>query len=814
MEKISLTINDTEFFVNKGMSILEAAQVSGIYIPRLCTHPDLEPAKGLKPVESVYRGDTRYTNDDPATIQEHEGCQLCVVEIEGEEDLVTSCNKTIEENMTIWTDTSDIKEFRQEKLKNILSNHHHACLTCAQQVGCSREPCSTNVPVEERCCPEFGRCELQKVAEYIGIKEDTPRYIPQAIQILDNEPLFIRNYELCIGCTRCVRICRDVRGVDALGFVFSDGEPIVGSITPTLKESGCKFCGACVEVCPTGALSDKDILWAEREGALVPCRNTCPLEADVPSYIHHIAERDFDEAVAVIREKTPLPLVLGRICFHACEETCRRSQINEPIAICALKRFALEHDTGIWKQKITSLPPTGNKIAIVGSGPAGLTTAYYLAKTGHTVTVFEAEPDVGGMMNFGIPKYRLPSDILQRDVDHIVNMGVEIKTNQAIGEQLTLNDLNSQGYKAIFLAIGAQQAKKLRIDGVEHEDVLWGLEFLKDVNKNREVKIKDRVLVIGGGNVAMDVALTTLRLGAKIVQVACLETREEMPAHEWEIKEITDEKIELNCSWGPNRVLEEDGKVTGVELIKCTSVFDDKGNFNPSFDETKIKTIETDMVIMAIGQNTNLAVLGTDSNVSVSPGGFIKVKENDLETTIPGVFAGGEITEGPISVVEAIEIGRKAARSIDKYLGGSGDIDEVLAEYQIPNPWLGRDESFFNKQRVIMPAISLSNRSKSFDEVELGYTEEMAVEEANRCLRCDLRLQISPVTFPPEKWLEFSEENISNIPEIEGALQLLDENKQIILIQGTPNLKQTLQQFMQQFGRMPEGNEELDDDLF
>jgi NADPH-dependent glutamate synthase beta subunit-like oxidoreductase len=843
MESITAIVNNANIEAKKGITILEAAQAADIYIPRLCTHPDLSPAKGMKPVDSVYRGNLHYKNENSSPTQEYEGCQLCVVKIEGEEDLVTSCNKIIEQNMTIWTDTSDIKEFRKEKLKNILFKHRHACLTCAQQEGCSREPCSTNVPVEERCCPEFGRCELQKVAEYIGIKEDTPRYLPQEIQVLEDEPFFIRNYELCIGCTRCVRICQNVRGVEALGFVFSNGETIVGSIAPTLEESGCKFCGACVEVCPTGALSDKDIIWAERESSLIPCRNTCPLGADVPRYIRHIAEREFDEAVAVIREKTPLPFVLGRICFHSCEETCRRSQINDPIAICALKRFALEHDTETWKQKIELAPPTGRKVAIIGSGPAGLTTAYYLAKVGHSLTVFETESEAGGMMYFGIPKYRLPRDILQKDLDHILNMGVEIKTNQAIGEQMTLNELNSQGFEAIFLAIGAQQAKKLRIEGIEYEDVLWGLDFLKDVNKDKEVTIKDRVLVIGGGNVAMDVALTVLRLGAKVVQVACLESREEMPAHEWEIKEILDEEIELNCTWGPKKIVEKDGKITGMELIKCTSVFDDKGRFNPSFDETITKTLETDMVIMAIGQNTDLAILGTESNMDVSPGGFIQVKEKNLETTIPGVFAGGEVTEGPISVVEAIEIGRKAARSIDKYLGGSGDIDEVLAEYQTPNPWLGRDESFYDKERVIMPTIPLLDRSKSFDEVELGYTEEMAVEEAKRCLRCDLRLQISSVMLPPEKWIELTEENLRNIPEIEGAIQLLDENKQIILIQGTPNLKQALeeqlssnikahffgyeedpmftkkesellQQFMQQFGRMPEGNEDLDDDLF
>ncbi|PWI46707.1 BzdV protein [Candidatus Heimdallarchaeota archaeon B3_Heim] len=843
MEKVSLTINSTEISAAKGTSILEAAQNSGIYIPKLCTHPDLPPSQSLKPVEFVYRGDVQYKNDNSSSSKEHEGCQLCVVKIEGEEELLTACNKEVEENMTIWTDTSEIQDFRREKMMNILSKHHHACLTCAQQAGCSREPCSTNVPVEERCCPEFGRCELQKLAEYIGIREDTPRYIPKETQVLDDEPLFIRNYELCIGCTRCVRICRDIRGVESLGFVFSNGETIVGSIAPTLKESGCKFCGACVEVCPTGALSDKDILWSERERALVPCRDTCPLEADVPRYIRYIAERKFDEAVAVIREKTPFPLVLGRICFHTCEEKCCRNEINEPIAICALKRFAMEHDTGTWKSKVKVAPATGKKIAIVGSGPAGLTAAYYLAKAGHSMTVFEAESRAGGMMNFGIPEYRLPREILKKDLEYIINMGVKIKTEEMIGENLTLKDLNTQGYEVIFLAIGAQQAKKLRIDGIEHENVLWGLDFLKKVNLNYEVNVEKRVIVIGGGNVAMDVALTALRLGANEIIIICLESREEIPAHEWEIKEVVEEGIKLNCSWGPKQILSKDGKITGIELIKCTSVFDTKGTFSPIFDETITQTIETEMVIMAIGQDADLSVLNKETQDEISHGRFIKINEDSLETTIPGVFAGGEVTEGPISVVEALEMGRKAAQTIDKYLGGTGNIDEVLAEIETPNAWLGREEGFYDKQRVEIPAIPISERSKGFNEIELGYMEEMAVEEAKRCLRCDLRLQISPVILPPEKWLELSTENVQNVPESGGAFQLLDENKHVIFIQGTPNLRQVLeekvssmpnacyfgfeedpmytkreseilQQFMQEFGRMPEGNEELDDDLF
>ncbi|UCG03139.1 MAG: FAD-dependent oxidoreductase [Candidatus Heimdallarchaeota archaeon] len=841
MEITSITINDTKIETKKGITILEAAQAADIYIPRLCSHPDLPPSQDLKSVESIYQGDTQYNNDNSLASQTHEGCQLCVVKIEGIEELVTSCNTMIQENMTIKTDLPEIHDFRQERMMKILANHPHACLTCAQKEGCSREPCSTNVPVEERCCPEFGRCELQRVAEYVGIRDDTPRYKPQGIQILDNEPLFTRNFELCIGCTRCARVCQDIRGVNALGFVFSNGETIVGSIKQTLKESGCKFCGACVEVCPTGALSDKDILWAERENALVPCRNTCPLGTDVPRYIRLIAEGKFGEAAAVIREKTPLPSVLGRVCFHVCETECRRGQLNDPIAICALKRFALEHDTGIWQSKVTIAPATGKKVAIIGSGPTGLTTAYYLARNGHSTVVFDESSELGGMLRQGIPEYRLPREIFDKDLKHISDAGVKFKTNVSVGLELTINDLQRE-YEAIFISIGAQQAKKIKIEGVELKGVLWGLEFLKDVTKGKEVQVEEKVLVIGGGGVAMDVALIALRLGASEVQVACLESREEMPAHEWEIQEVLDENITIHCSWGPNKIIGTD-KVEKAELVQCTNVFDEKGRFNPTFDDSKLKTVETDMVIMAIGQSPDLFILGEEISVQITPSGLINVNDGDLSTNVAGIFAGGEVIKGPLSVVEAIEMGRNAAISIDKYLGGNGNIEEELTEQDTSNPWLGQDEDFFDNSRVQMPCLPLNDRTTSFNEIELGLNESLAMEEAKRCLRCDSRLHFSPIHLPPEKWQEFTLENIQKVPDIEGAFQLLDEDKHIIFIQGTPHLCQALteqlntnekaqffgfeedpmytkkesellQQFMQKFGKMPESNEDLDDDLF
>jgi len=840
METISITINDAKIDAIKGSTILEASLKAGIYIPSLCAHPDLPPLVGLKPAEEIFQGNSKFKSTDS---QEHQGCQLCVVKLEGMEGLQTACSTFIEKDMIISTDSPEIQTFRRERLMNILSTHPHACLICAQKEGCSREPCSTNVDAEERCCPQLGRCELQKIAEYIGIREDTPRYKTRGRAIIEDEPLFIRNYELCISCSRCVRVCGDLRGVKALGFVYSNGDTVVGSIAPTLKESGCKFCGACVEVCPTGALTDKDIFWAEREKLLVPCKDTCPLGIDVPRYIRLITEKKFGEAAAVIHEKTPFPSVLGRVCFHDCELVCRRNQINDTIAICALKRFVMEHDNEIWKSKVKIKSPTGKKVAIVGSGPSGLTAAYYLKRLGHSVTIFEANSYVGGMLSIGIPEYRLPRSVLQKDLYHILSIGIETQGNMVVGEHLSLDDLKAQGFNATFLAIGAQKTKKLDIEGSNLPSIMWGLEFLRRVNTGIKFELPYKIVVIGGGNVAIDVALTAQRLGAKDVQLFCLECREEMPAHEWEIQKAIDEGITLNCSWGPKRIVGTGSEISDLELIHCDSVFDDMNQFNPVFNENNVKSIQSDLVIMAIGQTPDLSVLGSDSNMNISPNGLIQTKEGTFETNLPGIFAGGEVIKNPSSVVDSIDMGRKVASSIDKYLGGNGKIEDIFVEFDGSNPFLGRDDSFYNKPRVQMPLLSLDERQSSFKEIELGFDEKLAIEEANRCLRCDLRFEISRVVLPPQKWLDISSDNIQNVPETEGAIQILNENQEIILIQGTQNMRLTLeeqlatnskacyfnydedpmytkresellQQYMQEFGRFPEGNEDLDDDLF
>ena len=316
-----------------------------------------------------------------------------------------------------------------------------------------------------------------------------------------------------------------------------------------------------------------------------------------------------------------------------------------------------------------------------------------------------------------------------------------------------------------------------------------------------------------------------------------------MPAHEWEIQKAIDEGITLNCSWGPKKITDMDGKVSEVELIHCDSIFDENNKFNPIFDEKNTKSIKTDMIIMAIGQIPDLSLLEGENKIKISTEGLIQTKQETLETNIPGIFAGGEVVINPGSVVDAIEMGRKAAISIDKYLGGNGEIEDIFTEKEVSNPFLGRDENFFDKSRAQMPLLSLKERQSSFNEIELGFDENLALEEANRCLRCDLRFEISPVVLPPQKWLELITDNILLVPETEGAIQVLNENQEIILIQGTPNLRlaleeqlktntkacyfdydedpmytkresELLQQFMQEFGRFPEGNEDLDNDLF
>ncbi|TET69490.1 MAG: FAD-binding protein [Candidatus Aminicenantes bacterium] len=836
--KVKLTVDGQQIEAGKGQTILAAALAAGIYIPHLCYHPDLPSFEATPPVEVCYRGPNAYRTDSKD--KKYEGCGLCLVKIKDKEEPVLSCLTQVEEGLEVLTTTEQIEALRQKNLVSVFTHHPHACLTCAQKEGCSLTQCSTNVPEEERCCPQFDFCELRKVAEHIGLKEDITRYVHRQLYTEEDKPLFIRDYNLCIGCLRCVRVCGEVIGANALGYVVVGNEIIVGTTQSSLEESCCRYCGVCVEVCPTGALSDKELKAGDRRTALVPCVARCPVEMQIPSYVIFTAQGKYDEARKVIGESVPLAVSLGYICHHPCEDECRRKELNQTVAICDLKRFALQANES--RGQVQKEKQTGKRVAIVGSGPAGLVAAYFLAKFGHSVTVYEAQSEPGGMLRWAIPEYRLPRSVISQEIEDIKAMGVEILTNTPIKSKNFLEDLRIEAGDALFLATGAQESKKINVEGLSLDGVYWGLEFLREAKEGRKKELGGKVVVIGGGNVAFDVAMIALRLGASRVELACLEKREEMPAFPWEIQEAEEEGVVIYPGWGPKKIEGDGNQVKGVELQSCTSVFDEKGNFCPAFDTSQKKFLEADTVILAVGQSPDFSFLPPDLGIQLTEEGSIKINPKTLETNIPGIFAGGEAVSGPASAVEAMAMGRKAADSIDKFLGGKGlaDRPSALKDEKKGSLWIGEEKDFSSKQRVSMPVSSVSERLRSFDLIQLGYREEEARKEASRCLRCDLRFRLSPVILPPEKWLEFSPEVVSHVSDSEGAFQLLDEEKNIIYIAGTPNLKQSLQeqlssnqkaqffiyeedpmytkreseliqQFLQKHGHLPPQNEDVED---
>ena len=837
MAECTVNIDGKDVLVRAGTTILEAAGAADVYVPCLCSHPDLPPAEGCAPAQVIYQGERRIEN--AFGNRKRHGCGLCVVEVEGEPELVRACSTEVRHGMVVATGADRVRAARQENLISILSRHPHACLTCAQREGCSRSRCSSNVPEAERCCTLFGHCELQRVSNYVGISPSTPRWVPSDQPVLRDAPLFVRDYNLCIGCTRCVRACRDLRGIEALGFVFDErGAVQVGSVAPTLEASGCKFCTACVEVCPTGALTDTAVRPGRKEEDLVPCREACPVHMDVPGYLRLVAEGRRAEAHGVIREKVPFPGVLGRVCTHPCEEVCRRGQVNEPVAICALKRYAADGGDERWRDGIPMAPETGKRVAVVGAGPSGLTAAFYLRNAGHGVTVFDSLDSPGGMVRYGIPKYRLPEAVLDGEIQDILDRGVEFRPGVTMGEDISLSSLRQEGYDAVFIAVGARLSRRISIEGADAPDVLWGVDVLRDVAGGRDVEIKEKVIVIGGGSVAVDVAMTAQRCGAERVSMACLESREEVPAHRGEIERALEEGVVVLPSWGPRRIVMEKGEVTGVELVRCTSVFDAEGNFRPSFGNGTC-IIEGRQVIMAIGQASDLSFLAEEPRIVVEDG-LVKVDVSTLETGLRGVYAGGDATQMGGSVVHAVAAGRTAASAIDRALGGAGVFDEVLFERPHVRHYLGRDELFAARERLPVPKRDPAAGCRGFEEIVHGYSDEQAVEEAGRCLQCDLRLALGCNPFPPQALVRFGEAHILGIPEGEGVYHLYDEDLTTVAIKGTVHLRKSLleelegatavawfdfeedkmyskreseliQQYLHKHGRMPGGDSDLDD---
>jgi len=473
------------------------------------------------------------------------------------------------------------------------------------------------------------------------------------------------------------------------------------------------------------------------------CQHACPAGIDVPNYVAAIADRKYEQAVQIIREKNPFPAVCGRICTHPCEFKCRRGELDDAMAIRLLKRFAADWYFEHLGTRREAFPVTkSQKIAVVGAGPAGLTSAYFLAKWGYAVTVFEAKSVAGGMLRVVVPDFRLPRDIIEKEIRYIENCGVQIRYDSPIDARHTVNDLLQEGYSAVFIAAGAQASKHIGVPGEEElHGLYYGLSFLSDIKEGQQIELSGKAVVIGGGNVAIDVGRSALRVGAEDVQLFCLEARDEMPAWEKEVEEAIEEGIVINPCWGPARVLSDDGNVAGVEFVRCVSVFDEEGRFNPFFDEGFTQIVEADTVIISIGQAPDMTFLSKDSQLERALWGALAVDENTLSTNIPGIFAGGDFTAGPTNATRAIGSGRRAAIAIDKYLQGQQGRVEILDEKTTMAFDTGlalEEETAEAKPRVKVAFESPEERIKDFREVEKGLSEEGALHEAVRCLRCDL----------------------------------------------------------------------------
>lgn len=568
----------------------------------------------------------------------------------------------------------------------------------------------------------------------------------------------------CCGCG-----CLSLR----TAAMFKNVDMVRSNYVSVIDSTKCVACGQCVEYCPVNALklgqklcsktdfvkditttsTPRDEDWPEEkwnseyrtnrdnvvDSGTSPCKTACPAHIAVQGYIKLASEGRYQEALELIKKENPLPAVCGRICNRRCEDACTRGSVDRPIAIDEIKKFVSQIELD---EKKRTIPPkrhdySDKKIAIIGSGPAGLSCAYFLALDGYTVTVFEKEDRLGGMLTLGIPAFRLEKDVIDAEIAIIKAMGVEFRTGVEVGKDVTLDSLRKDGYKAFYVAVGAQGGRKLGLEGEESEGVFTGVDFLRDVNGGKSVALAGKTVVVGGGNVAIDVARTAIRCGSDNVNMFCLESRDIMPAALDEIEEAEEEGIVINNSWGPKRIIAENGKVTGVEFKKCLSVFNGEHRFAPMYDENDTIIVEADNVLLSIGQSITWGDLLAGEKTVLNPNGTIMADAFTFQSDQEDVFVGGDCFTGPKFAIDAIAQGKQAAISLHRF---------VQPGQSLVN---GRDRRIykeFDKENAIIEDYDHTPRQKpenlvaeekiSFHDLRGIFTEEQIQKEAARCLGC------------------------------------------------------------------------------
>jgi len=531
----------------------------------------------------------------------------------------------------------------------------------------------------------------------------------------------------------------------------------------------CAACGQCVEVCPMNAakLGQKlpqkktvevvanpipqnclewgpehfkpDFLYTrlnvQPETGTSPCKTDCPAHVSVQGYLRLAAQGKYMEALELIKKNNPFPAICGSICNHRCEQVCTRGDLDEPVAIDEVKKFIAWQELEIKNRFVPKkLHKKGHKVAVIGSGPAGLSCAYYLAVLGHKVEVFEKESKLGGMLRYGIPSFRLEKEVLDAEIDVLRRLGVVFKTRVEIGKDTTIENLRSQGYKGFYIAIGAQGGRKLGVDGEDAEGVISGVDFLRGGNTGRS-KLHGKVVVIGGGNVAVDVARTAVRSDAKEVQMYCLEPRDIMPAESTEVEEAESEGILVNNAWGPKEILTKGGKVCGVVFKKCLSVFDEEDRFNPKYDENDTVTVEADYVLIAIGQSIQWGNLLEGSSIELKDNRTVKADGFTYQTAQPDIFVGGDIYTGPRFAIDAIAAGKEGAESLHRFVWGD---DLELGRDRHNYQYIDKDNLDVGEYDTAKRQKPVSDRAKrlTFSDDRMILTEEQVKTETVRCLSC------------------------------------------------------------------------------